>query len=65
MKYRQTIIVELEGLTTEAVFSARLRLERHLSNLSLELARLKEGPFITVIPDKQIREYDPTAKPKG
>jgi len=67
MKYRQTIMVELEGQDKDSVFTARIKLEQHLVNLSIELGRLKETAHILVIPDKEIREYDPTAmvKPKG
>jgi hypothetical protein len=67
MKYRQTVIVELEGTTIESVFTARIKLEKHLVNLSIELGRLKETAHILIIPDKEIREYDPTVmvKPRG
>jgi hypothetical protein len=60
MKYRQTVIVELEGQDKDSVFTARIKLEQHLVNLSIELGRLKDAAHIlAIIPDKEIREYDP------
>jgi|GEM_PF-5893635 hypothetical protein len=65
VSYRQTIIVELQGSTEEALFLARLKFERTMADLGKELSKLKgAGNINAVIPDK-VREYDPTAKPKG
>lgn len=62
-RYRQTVLIELMGPTEEAVFTARLRLEKSVSALTLELSRLKGGAQVVAIPDKKIR--DAAEKTKG
>jgi hypothetical protein len=59
VSYRQTIIVELQGQTEEALFTTRLKFEKGMADLGRELAKLKgAGGILAVIPDK-VREWNP------
>lgn len=64
MRCRMTVLVDIEAPDAETVFITRLKLERHLAELSHELSRLKSGGTIYGNFAAKIREVD-AEKTKG
>lgn len=58
MKYRMTVVLDIEAPDAETVFTTRLKLERKLAELSHELSRLKTGGVIHGNFADKIREVD-------
>ena len=57
--YRQSIIVELEAETNDALFEARLRFEKAMVEFGKDLSKLKlAGKLNAVMADKP-REWNP------